>query len=138
MTRKKIILCIFFGLQVVLLSGCPSDVLSSPPSKVEGSSNTSTIRPMTFTQSENVTRVVVVTRNTDSESRGEIQWEVVAERPVPSRGFRVTVGKCPIGFKQIVPDKDQSFTPLKGRTYSIEVFTNAANVYPVDTEWIAE
>jgi hypothetical protein len=57
---------------------------------------------------------------------------------VPAKGFQVTVGKCPDGFKQTIPNEANSFIPLKDCTYSIQIETDAPNVYPGNIYWTAE
>jgi hypothetical protein len=137
MNMKRIMLYLFLLFQVILLSGCP-DVALSPASKTEGSPNTFTVRPITFARSEKVTRVVVFIENKDERKPGETQWEVVAVRPIPAKNFRVTVGICPEGYKQIVPSEGEYFTPLKGQGYLISIATDAPGVYPLSTRWTAE
>ena len=56
-------------------------------------------------------------------------WYIKATKPVPARGFRVTIGNVPNGFKQVVPKQNMPFVPVLNSDYLVEIITTNRNVY---------
>ena len=58
----------------------------------------------------------------------KIMWKIEATADVPLKGFSVTVGDVPDGFKQIVPTPPGKFHPNKGEEYLIDI--QGRNLWP--------
>ncbi len=58
-----------------------------------------------------------------------ICWHIKATKPVPARGFRVTIGNTPDGFRQVVPKQGMSFEPVSNRSYRVVFTTTNRNVH---------
>ena len=58
----------------------------------------------------------------------ETCWQIKAVAPISAKDFSVTVGDTPQGFKQLVPLDGQSFAPLVGSKYVIQIKTTNSHV----------
>jgi hypothetical protein len=69
----------------------------------------------------------------------EILWHIEAIREIPVKGFEVTVGDIPIGFKQTVPSSEIQYIPNSGIEYVIVVEANfKPPAWGFRESWIAD
>jgi len=55
-------------------------------------------------------------------------WHIKATKPVPAKGFRVTIGNLPNDFEQVVPKQNMPFAPVLNSRYHVEITTTNSNV----------
>jgi hypothetical protein len=57
-------------------------------------------------------------------------WHIKATKPIPAKGFRVTIGNVPNGFKQVVPEQGMLFIPVLGSEYLylVEIITTNSEI----------
>lgn len=127
---------------VISCCGCFGDPVFGPE-KVKGLPNT--FRParnplwfLHFKASEDKILWVLV------EDRTESVWKIKAIRDISLAGFRVTVGKMPEGFEQLIPEPPEKFRPVPGEEYTIHIHTkfmgdpNTPLPHIMPTLWTAE
>lgn len=61
-------------------------------------------------------------------------WHIKATKPIPARGFGVTIGNVPNVFKQVVPKQNMPFVPILNSHYYVEIITTNRNVHYL-TSW---
>ena len=71
-------------------------------------------------------------------------WIIKATRDIPTQDFKVSAGKVPEDFEQLIPKQTEKFLPVPGEQYAIEILTkfisdpNTRSPHIVPTPWIAE
>lgn len=58
-----------------------------------------------------------------------LRWHIKATKPVFAKGFKVTIGNTPEGFKQVVPKQSIPFVPVLNSDYHVEIGTTNSNVH---------
>jgi hypothetical protein len=68
----------------------------------------------------------------------DVRWEIIARKPISADGFELTIGKVPEGFEQVVPPPNESFIPVLGKDYNLEVETDwpCYQTYGVDSSFL--
>jgi hypothetical protein len=129
---KRLLMSILLGGMIAYAGGCASDKLITAV-KVDGRGNTFALSEADW--GGNITKVVVWSGD---EAR-KVLWKIEAAQDVPAKGFAVTVGEVPAGFRQTVPPPPEKFSPSRGEIYWIRI--NAAfspHAWPMETIWQAE
>ena len=55
-------------------------------------------------------------------------WHIKATKPIPAKGFGLTIGNVPNGFKRVVPKQNIPFVPILNSDYLVEIITTNRNV----------
>jgi hypothetical protein len=139
---KMLLLLISFCL-VISCHGCFGDRVYGPE-KVSGLPNT--FRPYTnpfsflHPKPVNGDKVLQVT----VYGQKKTLWIIKATRDIPTQDFKVTAGKVPEGFEQLIPKPLEKFLPVPGEQYAIDILTNfisdpnTRSPHIVPTPWTAE
>jgi hypothetical protein len=118
MTAKRILPAVFL-LIIFCLSSCRTLIYPVRVARDTFILNDETI-------GERVVTVTVFKQDALSELSQPV-WQIEAEDDVPVKGFKVTVGDIPEGFRQLIPEQTRRLELENGRGYRI-----AITVAPVD------
>lgn len=141
---RKLVLLIVTLAGIIITQGCGyPDKMPSYLEQIKGKPNAFrmvAIEMFGLFQPRESIRAIRVREGHNIYSRDrEVQWEVIADRPVVAEGFELIAGIVPTGFDQVIPRSGQVFTPIPGKNYSIEVSLAHPLAMPwVNTEWTAE
>jgi hypothetical protein len=89
--------------------------------------------PGPFQPKERVRAIRVVERDSLYTEVKKVCWQVVADEPVLAKGFKVTVGEVPEGFRQVIPEPPEVFAAVPGRRYYIAV----SFAHPLARPWVS-
>lgn len=139
-TLTKILLVLVLVGCMFVLSGCPFDPIREGKVKpVQAYRNTFTIIPGHSKEHILALDVRVPRKRSNSLdlTPDETVWAIEAVKPVLAKGFIVTIGKVPSGFKQLIPSSGSSFIPIAGTRYTLSIFTDDEWA-DYETSWIVE
>jgi hypothetical protein len=137
----KLLVVFFLGAVALLNSGCGYPDRHPGLVKIEGRPNTFRLAPLPVIpdRDDAVRGIRVYEFNPRYSLDSKLFWEITAVEWVKLKGYQVTVGQVPRGFKQIVPGANDKFIPVPGKRYIIAVSLAHPLAMPWGaTDWVAE
>ena len=112
----KFISVFILSTMTIILQGCPCSIKPPPYlERVEGKQNHFRILTPNSSPEYKIHRLSV----TGFNNPDKVFWDIVVQEPITLKGFEITIGKTPKGFKQVAPAFNEIFVPDSSKVYDI-------------------